>query len=229
MIIAIDGPAGSGKSTVARIVAKKLGFTFLDTGAMYRAITYQALADKIALDNDRALGHIANTYVLSFVPVPDGEPRVIMGHTDVTEAIRTPEVDACVSQVSAVPAVREAMASHQRAIAHTQDTVAEGRDMGTVVFPDAEVKVFVTATPEARARRRFLQNQERAKSDPALALIPEAEILEALKQRDSYDSNRDVAPLRAADDATIIDTSDMTIDEVVEAICALVELARKRG
>lgn len=229
MIIAIDGPAGSGKSTVARIVSKKLGFTYLDTGAMYRAITYQALADQIALNNERTLGQIATTHKLSFQQVKDGEPRVFIGDRDVTEGIRTPEVDASVSQVSAIPIVRKAMVEQQRAIARDQDIVAEGRDMGTVVFPNAEVKIFITATPEARAHRRYLQNIERQKIDPTTEVLSEEEILAALKARDSYDSNRDVAPLKCADDATVIDSSDMSIDDVVEAIVALYELAAKRG
>ena len=163
MIIAIDGPAGSGKSTVAKEVAKMLGFHYLDTGAMYRSIAWLALERGISLDDDEAVADLARTETVVFSheegnPLPSGV--AIAGH-DITLEIRTPRIDKAVSPVSAIPAVREALTQQQRAIAASENIVMEGRDIGTVVFPRAELKVFLTASAEERARRRALQNAQR--------------------------------------------------------------------
>lgn len=221
MIIAIDGPSGAGKSSVSKLVAIELGFSCLDTGAMYRSIAWQAVHDGVALDDAEALGEIARTYDIEFTHEP-GNPSpigVAIGGNDVTLAIRTAEIDRAVSPVSAVPAVREALVAQQQRIGHAGDYVVEGRDIGTVVFPDAEVKVFLTASDEARARRRVLQNEQRGVGSTDFE-----EVLADIIRRDKYDSSRAASPLKAADDAVIVDSSDMTIEEVVACIC---DMARK--
>lgn len=222
MIIAIDGPAGSGKSTVAKEVAKMLGFHYLDTGAMYRSIAWLALERGISLDDDEAVAQLARTETVVFSheegnPLPSGV--AIAGH-DITLEIRTPRIDKAVSPVSAIPAVREALTQQQRAIAASENIVMEGRDIGTVVFPRAELKVFLTASAEERARRRALQNAQRG-----LGETDEAAILADIIRRDEADSTRAVAPLRPAEDAVMLDTTGMGIDEVCAAIA---NLARRR-
>ena len=222
MIIAIDGPAGSGKSTVAKKVAKLLGFHYLDTGAMYRSVAWLALERGVALDDACELARLAAENPIVFAheegnPLPSG---VSIAGCDITLAIRTPRIDKSVSAVSAIPAVRDALTNQQRAIAASDDIVMEGRDIGTVVFPNAEVKVFLTASAEERARRRALQNVGRGFGETDAAVI-----LADIVARDMADSTRDVAPLVAAKDAVSLDTTGMTIDEVCEAIA---ELARTR-
>lgn len=223
MIVAIDGPSGAGKSTVAKAVAKELGFSCLDTGAMYRAIAWQALQNDVALDDEPALGEIARTYDIAFGHV-EGDPvprRVFIGDTEVTDAIRTAEIDRAVSPVSAAPAVREALLDQQRRIGNAGDYVVEGRDIGTVVFPDAAVKVFLTASDEERAHRRVRQNADRG-----IGSIDYDEVLADLRRRDAADSSRATAPLRAADDAVRIDSTSHYIEEVIEQICSLAREAR---
>lgn len=220
MIIAIDGPSGAGKSSVAKAVAKKLGFSCLDTGAMYRAVAWQALQNGTALDDAEALGAIARGYDIEFGHAP-GEPvpkRVFIGGAEVTEAIRTAEIDRAVSPVSAVPAVREALVEQQRRIGRAGNYVVEGRDIGTVVFPEAETKVFLTASDEERARRRVLQNAERG-----VGSIDYEEVLADLIRRDEADSSRAASPLRAAEDASRIDSTAHSMEEVIGMICALAE------
>ena len=223
MIVAIDGPSGAGKSTVAKAVAKELGFSCLDTGAMYRAIAWQALQNGVALDDEPALGEIARTYDIAFGHV-EGDPvprRVFIGDTEVTDAIRTAEIDRAVSPVSAAPAVREALLDQQRRIGNAGDYVVEGRDIGTVVFPDAAVKVFLTASDEERAHRRVRQNVDRG-----IGSIDYDEVLADLRRRDAADSSRATAPLRPADDAVHIDSTAHYIEEVIEQICSLAREAR---
>ncbi|MCL2826555.1 MAG: (d)CMP kinase [Eggerthellaceae bacterium] len=223
MIIAIDGPSGAGKSTVAKAVAKKLGFACLDTGAMYRAVAWQALEDGVALDDNAALGVLAREKEIAFGPVVPGDvsQKVFIGGADVTDAIREPRIDRAVSPVSAAPAVRTALVGQQQRIGRAGDYVVEGRDIGTAVFPDAELKVFLTATDEQRAHRRVRQNIDRG-----LGSYGYDEVLADLKRRDEYDSTREASPLRAADDAVMLDSTDCYIEEVIERICALAQ-ARK--
>jgi cytidylate kinase len=213
-VVAIDGPAGAGKSTVARAVADRLGVTVLDTGAMYRAVTLACLHAGIDLNDAEACTKIgaACTIVL-------GDDRTVtLDGVDVTRAIRTPEVTQAVSTVSAHPSVRRIMVAHQRAWAERHPvTVVEGRDIGTVVFPDAAVKVFLVASVEERARRRLLDEEEQGRS-PSLA-----ELRADITRRDGLDSGREASPLRPADDAVRIDTTGRTIDDVVDEIVSRFE------
>lgn len=226
MIVAIDGPAGSGKSTIAREIARRHGFEKLDTGAMYRAVTFAALSRGIDLDDAAAVSNLAQTVHIAFLPRQGSPTLVMVDSDDVTSEIRTPEVDAGVSKVSAYPKVREAMLSPQRAVAREHDVVAEGRDIGTVVFPDADVKVFLTADPLERARRRVLQRHEGEELDEDVYAQEVTDTLNSLVRRDKLDSSRDVAPLRAADDAVTIDSTSHSIDEVVDMISSLIESRR---
>lgn len=223
MIVAIDGPSGAGKSTVAKAVAKELGFSCLDTGAMYRAIAWRALQDGVALDDEPVLGAIARTYDIAFGHV-EGDPvprRVFIGDDEVTDAIRTAEIDRAVSPVSAAPAVREALLDQQRRIGNAGDYVVEGRDIGTTVFPEAPVKVFLTASAEERAHRRVRQNVDRG-----VGSVDYDEVLTDIRRRDDQDSSRATSPLRPADDAVRLDSTGRYIEEVIEDICAL---AREKG
>ena len=218
MIIAIDGPSGAGKSTVAKAVAKKLGFSCLDTGAMYRAVAWRALADGVALDDAEALGAIAREKEISFGHVA-GDPvpkRVFIDGTEVTDAIRTADIDKAVSPVSAAKPVREALVAQQQRIGNAGDYVVEGRDIGTVVFPEAEVKVFLTASDEERTHRRVRQNVDRG-----VGSIDYDEVLADLKRRDEHDSSRETSPLRPADDAVHIDSTESYIEDVIERICEM--------
>ena len=223
MIVAIDGPSGAGKSTVAKAAAKRLGFSCLDTGAMYRAIAWKALADGVSFDDAEALGAIARDNEIEFGHV-EGDPvprRVFISGTEVTDAIRTSEIDRAVGPIAAVPAVREALVAQQQRIGRAGDYVVEGRDIGTVVFPEAPVKVFLTASDEERAHRRVRQNVDRG-----IGSIDYDEVLADLRRRDEADSSRATAPLRPADDAVHIDSTSHYIEEVIDQICSLAREAR---
>ena len=219
MIVAIDGPSGAGKSTIAKAVAKELGFSCLDTGAMYRAVAWWALQDGKDLQDEQALGEIARIRPIEFEAEPGNPiPHVVkIDGIDVSSAIRTAQVDRSVSAASAHPAVRRALVDQQRRIGHEGDYVVEGRDIGTVVFPDAEVKVFLTASAEERARRRVLQNENRG-----VGSVDFDEVLADIERRDKLDSSRDESPLVAADDAVLIDSTEFTREEVLAQICQLV-------
>lgn len=224
MIIAIDGPSGAGKSTVAKAVAKKLGFSCLDTGAMYRAVAWQALQNGVGLNDDAALGKIASTYDISFKhdagdPLPK---RVFIGGTEVTNEIRTMEIDKAVSPVSAAPSVRSALVEQQQRIGLAGNYVVEGRDIGTVVFPNAEVKVFLTASPEERAHRRVRQNVDRG-----VGSVDYEEVLADIIRRDNADSTRANSPLVQAKDAVLIDSTSTYIEDVICKICDLAKKAQE--
>ncbi|MFR0868230.1 MAG: (d)CMP kinase [Adlercreutzia sp.] len=222
MIVAIDGPSGAGKSTVAKAVAKELGFSCLDTGAMYRAIAWRALQDGVALDDEPALGAIARTYDIAFGHV-EGDPvprRVFIGDDEVTDAIRTAEIDRAVSPVSAAPAVREALLDQQRRIGNAGDYVVEGRDIGTVVFPDAAVKVFLTASDES-APIAACARTSTAVSDRSTTTRCWPTCAAAMRRL-----SRATAPLRPADDAVRIDSTSHYIEEVIDQICLLAREAR---
>lgn len=225
MIVAIDGPAGAGKSSVARAAAKKLGFKCLDTGAMYRAVAWLAVQEGVPLDDDGRLGALAQECTIAFqhdAGDPIAKGVTINGH-DVTEAIRTTEIDKAVSPVSAAPSVREAMTDQQRCIGSSGDYVIEGRDIGTVVFPSAELKIFLTATNEERAHRRVRQNADRG-----VGSIEYAEVLADIIRRDEADSSRASAPLKPAEDARVIDSTGTYIEDIIENICVLAKLAQSR-
>jgi cytidylate kinase len=217
-IVAIDGPAGAGKSTVARKVAEALGFVLVDTGAMYRSVALAAKRAGVAWSDGPALGALAAEIVageaLVFVRDPARGVRVKLQGDDVSEAIRTPEIGMGASTVSAHKEVRAALLEMQRLTGKNGNVVLEGRDIGTVVFPDAEVKFFLTARPEIRAQRRF--DELRAK-DPD-AKITFEETLADVKRRDEQDTNRPIAPLKQAEGAVYVDTSDRTIEEVVASM-----------
>ena len=210
MVIAIDGPAGAGKSPVARAVARSLGFTFLDSGAMYRCVALAALRSGVDPDDGEALAELAGGLRIEL----DG-PRVVLDGHDASEAIREPEVTAAASRVSVHQGVREAMVQRQREMIDSGDYVAEGRDIGTVVSPDSPLKVFLTASEEERARRRSQETGE-----------PFDEVLAAIRARDERDSGRAHGALRAAEDAVQLDTTGLPVDEAAERV---VDLARQRG
>ena len=221
MIIAIDGPSGAGKSSVSRAVASRLGFSCLDTGAMYRSIAWKALQEGVDLSDDEALGRIACTCKISFGHEPgDPAPRyVYVDGEDVTTLIRTAQIDQSVSRVSSVPQVRKALVAQQQRIGSEGNYVVDGRDIGTVVFPEAELKIFMTASPEVRAKRRVGQNKRRGVSN-----LNYEEVLADIIARDEQDANRAESPLRAAEDAVLVDTSDITFDQSVERVCDLASL-----
>jgi len=210
-VVAVDGPVGSGKSTVARRVATRLGYVYLDTGAMYRAVGLLATEAGVALDDEAAVVALVRSAGLRF----DGAGRLFAGGRDVSDAIRTLEMGAAASRVSALPGVRSLLVEEQRRLAGDTDIVMEGRDIGTNVFPDAAVKIYLTARPEVRAARRAAEL--RAKGDE----VDEAQVLTALLERDRRDTTRAVAPLRKAVDAVELDTSEMTVDEAVEAVVGI--------
>jgi CMP/dCMP kinase len=210
MVIAIDGPAGAGKSTVARAVAAALGFTYLDSGAMYRCVGMAALEAGVGLDDGDALGRLAGELEIRFAA-----GGVQLGGRDVTDAIREPGVSEAASHVSVHPGVREAMVARQRELIAAGRYVAEGRDIGTVVSPDAPLKVFLTASAEQRARRRAGQSGEDVSA-----------VLAAQRERDERDETREHSALRPAADAIELDTTDLSRDEVVARVVAL---ARERG
>jgi len=223
MIVAIDGPAAAGKSTVARALAQRHGLAYLDTGAMYRAIAVEAMRRGIEVDDGPALTALASEVSVTFEHEAGSAlpTKVLVDGRDVTRDIRNPEADSAVSPVSAVAGVRAALVDQQRRIAAmTEHTVLEGRDIGTVVFPDAEVKVFLTASTHERANRRTIDMVDRG-----VAMTHE-EVKEKLESRDAFDSTREASPLACAPDAFELDTTGMSVDEVVAAIGALVEEKR---
>jgi cytidylate kinase len=218
--IAVDGSAASGKSSVGREVARRLGYPFLDTGVMYRAATVAALERGVDPDDAEGLGRLACSIRIDVSlqrPGTDGASRVWLDGRDVTEELRRPDVEEMVSLVSRVPAVREALVALQRKIASEQPLVMAGRDIGTVVLPDADLKVYLDASLAERARRR---RQEFARLGREVSAET---VLDDIRRRDRLDSTRDVSPLRAADDAVVINTDGMTLEQVVDAVMELVE------
>ena len=215
-VITIDGPAGSGKSTVARILAKKIGYTYLDTGAMYRAIALVVKEKNINLDNRKELKKVLESIDIKFLHNSD-PPRIFLGDRDISKEIRTSEMDMLSSKVSAIKEVREAMKRLQRNMAEDFNLVAEGRDMGTVVFPKARIKFFLEASFDIRAERRYM---ERKIKDEKVSIDV---IKEELMKRDMQDSSRALAPLRPAEDAVIIDTTHVPPEEVVNKMLFYIE------
>ncbi len=210
LVVAIDGPAGAGKSTVAQLAARKLGCTYIDTGAMYRAVAWKTLQRKQSVTDELILDVVKDVHVeLAYV---EGKTTVSVDGTDVTGEIRTPEVTAIVSQVAALGPVRSRMVELQRRMAAKGSVLMDGRDIATSVLPDANVKIFLTASIEERARRRFKEMQEKGYN------VSLEELQKDIAARDKADSEREISPLVQAPDAELLDTSNMGIDEVVQAI-----------
>lgn len=220
MIIAIDGPAGSGKSTLGKALAGKLGFLFFDTGVMYRAVACTAITRGLDVHDEEGMTRLANALQIDVRPpsVDDGRDNdLIVDGDDITWAIRAPEVEGCVSVVSAYPGVRLALTTVQRRIGSRGSVVMAGRDIGTVVLPEADLKIYLDASPDVRAMRRHAERLARGETSDVV------EIRASIRERDRIDSSREVAPLRPADDAHWIDSDHMSIDEVVDAVMKLVE------
>jgi len=221
-IITIDGPVASGKSTIGYLLAQKLGYLYLDTGAMYRAVTWAALTRGVPVEDERAVTALAEGLHIDITrpTVDDGRQYTVLADgEDVTWDIRRPEVDANVSVISAYPGVRRAMVAHQRRIAAAGRVIMVGRDIGSVVLPDADLKLYLDATPQERARRRWLERQARGES------VTYEEVLAMMLRRDEIDSHRAVSPLRVPDGAVVIDTTGLTIDEVLALILRRIETA----
>lgn len=215
--VAIDGPASSGKSTVAKIIAKRFGYVYCDTGAMYRSVTWAALENGIDVSDTKQVIDLARRIKITFEP---GQPdqRVFVDGHEVTKDIRTEKIAANVSAVAAIPEVRAQMVEQQRQIAQAGGIVMDGRDIGTTVLPDAQVKVFLVASAHERARRRYEENLQKGLATQSLD-----ELEAAIKLRDQKDSTRMVSPLTQAKDAILIDTTSLTIDQVVDEISALIK------
>jgi len=211
VVIAIDGPSGVGKGTVSRALARALDYAHVDTGAMYRAVGWAALQRGLSLTDEDAVSALAATLQLT---VEDG--LVVADGTDITRAVRTPDIDKAATAVARMPKVREVLVDRQRALARGRGVVIEGRDIGTVVFPDADVKIYLDAAPEERARRRA--------SDPAHAGMPAAvsDVAKMMTERDRSDSTRTASPLYAAPDAIVVDTTGKNVEEVVRDVLAVV-------
>jgi cytidylate kinase len=220
--VAIDGPVASGKSVIGERLAGCLSALFVDTGAMYRACTWRALEEGISPRDEAALGALAAAIDFALEPptVADGRQyTVLVDGADVTWAIRSPEVERAVSEVSKVAAVREAMVARQRRLAAGRPVVMVGRDIGTVVLPDAPLKVYLTASPEVRAARRLAELRARGQDAPLFELLAD------IRRRDAIDSGRENSPLRAAPDAIVVQTDDLSVDQVVAHLAALAKAA----
>ena len=212
-VVTVDGPSGAGKGTLSALIAEKLGWHLLDSGAIYRVLAVAAMHHDLPVDDESAVVPLASGLDVSF-EIDKEQRRVVLEGEDVTDDIRTEEVGAVASQIASLARVREALLRRQRAFQQDPGLVADGRDMGTVVFPDAPLKVFLTASAEERARRRFMQLKEKGDS------VNLAALLEEIRARDKRDSERQHAPLKAADDALLIDSSDLGIQDVFERVMA---------
>jgi CMP/dCMP kinase len=214
LIITIDGPSGAGKTTVSRILADRLGYRYIDTGALYRGVALAAISSGLNPDDDDGLLTLLNTLKMTFVPGENGL-RLLLNDSDVTDRIRTPEISMVASAVSAKPAVRNYLLNLQRDLGRDKNVVFEGRDMGTVVFPDADLKFFLNASLKTRAKRRF---KELSSTTPQSLEAVETD----MRRRDTNDSTRDLAPLKPAEDAVRIDSTDLTIEDVVDRMVSVV-------
>jgi cytidylate kinase len=221
LIVAIDGPAGAGKSTVARALAQRFGLLNLESGAMYRAFALKALAAGVATGDAAALDVLAHSTQVRLEPGLDGN-RVLLDGADVTSQLRTPQITAAASEVSVHPPIRRWLVRLQQALGAQGNVVMEGRDIGTAVFPNAPVKIFLDASPEKRGERRYEQNRGTAVATQIPATQMPAKVLEEIHERDRRDRTRADSPLKPAPDAILIDSTDLTLDEVIERAAALV-------
>lgn len=219
-VVAVDGTAGSGKGSITKIVAEKLNLTAIDTGAMYRCVALAMLEQNVGLDETEKIKEILKNIKIEFVE-EDGNKKVLLNGKDVTLKIRSIEVTKHASPVATIGIVREHLVKLQRAMAETIDVIMEGRDIGTNVFPNADVKIYLDATPEERAKRRYRQNKENGIDTPF------EEILKSVKERDYRDSHREIAPLAKAPDAVYIDSTGMTIEEEAEAVMKIIRQKRE--
>lgn len=211
-VITVDGASGTGKGTVSQLLAKRLGWKFLDSGALYRVLALAAYKHSVALDNEKALEVLAEHLDVQFHAQENKLPRIILEGENVTETIRSERIGNAASIIAAFPAVRASLLSRQRAFREPPGLVADGRDMGTVIFPDAELKIFLLASPEERALRRYNQLKEKGIS------VTLGDLIKDLRERDKRDQGRPVAPLKPADDAICIDTDHLTVEQVVDKI-----------
>jgi cytidylate kinase len=218
VVVAIDGPAGAGKSTIARRVAERLGFTYIDTGAMYRAVALWGLRQNVSSDDMHRMEQLALAAEIELSP-----GHIRLNGEDVTEAIRTPDVSNGASRIAVIPGVRRAMVAKQREIGERTSVVMEGRDIGTVVFPQAEVKIYLDANPDERVRRRLAEQRQKGEPESADAVAAQ------MKERDRRDSTRADAPLSQAPDATYLDSTGLAIDEVEEAVLKIVRIRITNG
>mgnify|MGYP006287657847 CR=1 FL=1 len=215
-VIAIDGPAGAGKSTIARKLAKKINFKYLDTGAMYRAVTYYILSNNISIDNKKDITRAAQNMDISFSsPDKEGIPHILVNNKDITKEIRKPEINENVSKIAKIKGVRKALVKKQRKIAKNKKIIMDGRDIGTRVLPEAEYKFYITASLEERSKRRFQEIENKN--------ITLKKVRRNLKRRDQIDKNRKHSPLKKAKDAICIDTTKMSICEVLKKILSIIE------
>ena len=217
MIIAIDGPAGSGKGTVAKIIAKKSNSTYIDTGAMYRCVALEAINKKVKIEEKEKIQKLLD-YINIDLKQENGKLKIYLNNKDVSNEIRTEEISKLVSSYSAIDIVRDKMVKLQREMGASKDIVMEGRDIGTVVFPNADVKIYLDATPEERAKRRFKQNQEKGINSNYKGILSE------IKIRDERDMTREISPLKKASDAVYIDSTNLSIDEVVYKILEIANI-----
>lgn len=216
LTVAIDGPAGAGKSSAARLVAKRLGYLYIDTGAMYRAFTWAMLQEKIDIGDAEAVRALTERIDIRLEPLED-KYRVFVGEREVTDAIRTQDISSRVSSVSALAVVREKLVQLQRNMAEGGGVILDGRDIGTVVLPKADLKIFLTASVESRARRRYLEVQAKGGTETL------EDIAASIASRDDMDSHRAVSPLRQADDAILLDNSELNLEETADAITDLIQ------
>lgn len=220
MIIAMDGPAGTGKGTISKLVSKRLGFLYIDTGAMYRAVTLKMIRENVALEDLQAIQTLVDQIQITFVQ-QDGEQHILLDGNDVSKEIRMPPVNELVSACSAIPIIRIKMVEMQRKLAEGNDVIMEGRDITTVVFPHADVKIYLTATLEERAKRRYLESCERG-----IATTYE-ETMVSIAKRDENDKKKEMGALKIAEDAVVIDSTNLSIEAVYEKVKKLIEEKRK--